>query len=474
VDVADFTPDAVRDRLLTSLRRETKQLQINDDYFEGQQPLKFIAPVLQQQLGTRLAEMVVNVPRSGVEAYENRLDIEGFRFDGEDSSDDELWNVWQHNEGDLLSQQAHRESLALSRAYSIVGESDDAEMPLITIESPFEAIHEDDPRTHEVKYGLKKWQDEDRTRWIDLFHPNGRVTWYKKAKDSAWTEDTRENNSFNLCRMVPLINDPRIIGRARPGKSDQRLGRSVFHDIIPLVDGLNKTLTDMMVSGEFHAMPRRWATGLNEDDFVDEKTGQALDTFELVAGRMWGVSDKDVKFGQFAEADLSNFHNTAKLLMQIAAQILALPPHYLAFTGENPASADAIRSSEAQLVKRAERKQAVYSTRWERVQRLVLLTQGKPDDIRAKRIETLWRDPSTPTIAQKADAIVKLVSAKDGSNRSILTVDQAREDLGYTKTQRDRMDGVQAADQDAALNAAVQAAAEAERAALEPTNGITA
>jgi len=453
-----------RDRLQKALRRETPQLKINDDYFEGEQPLKFLAPVLQQQLGSRVAELVVNIPRLGVEVYENRLDIEGFRFAGQESTDDDLWGVWQYNDGDLLAQQAHRESLALGRAYAIVGEGDD-DVPLITAESPFEAIHEDDPRTHEVKYGLKQWADTDGTKWVDLFHPQGRVTWFKAPKAREWAYDSKEDNDFNLCRMVPLVNDPRVLGRYRAGKFDQRLGRSVFHDIVPLADALNKIATDMMVSAEFHAMPRRWATGLAEDDFVDEATGKALATFELVAGRMWGVENDKARFGQFQEADLTNFHNTAKMLMQMASQLLFLPPNYLTFTGENAASADAIRSSEAPLVKRIERKQSVLSTRWERVQRLVLLTQGKTDTLEARSIETKWRDPATPTKAQQADAIAKLVAVKDSAGRSILTAPQARDDLGYSPTVQKRMLTDDQGDSRAAVAAAVQAAAEAERVA---------
>jgi hypothetical protein len=428
----------VRDRLMASLRRETPQLKRNDDYFEGEQPLKFLAPEIEQQLGSRIAELVVNLPRFGVDAYEQRLDIEGFRIGGSETYDDDLWAIWQHNDGTLMSQQAHRESLALARAYAIVGEGDDG-VPLITAESPFEAIHEDDPRTHEVKYGLKTWQDEDKNRWIDLFYPNGRVTWVRKYKSSTFTQDSAESNDFNLCRMVPLVNDPRVLGRYRPGKFDQRLGRSLFHDIIPLTDALNKNMTDMMVSGEFHAMPRRWATGLKEDDFLDEATGKQLDTFSLIAGRLWGVENENAKFGQFQEADLTNFHATAKLITQYASMLLALPSHYLPFTGDNPASADAIRSSETQLVKRAERKQTVLGARWERVQRLVLMTQGVPDSPELRQIETKWAEASTPTVAQKADATVKLVTAADNKGRSILPVQQAREDLGYTATQQARM-----------------------------------
>lgn len=462
----------VRDRLLKSLRRETPQLTKNDNYFEGEQPLKFVAPALEQQLGTRIADLVINLPRFSVDAYEQRLDIEGFRFSGADSSDQDLWSIWQHNDGDLLSQQAHRESLALARAYAIVGEGDD-KIPLITAESPFEAIHEDDARTHEVKYGLKQWQDEDKTRWVDLYYPNGRTTWFKRPKTTSWAIDSAEENAFNLCRMVPLVNDPRVLGRYRPGKFDQRLGRAVFHDIIGPTDALNKVVTDMMISAEFHAMPRRWATGLKEDDFVDEATGQVMDTFSMIAGRMWGTEAEKAQFGQFAEADLTNFHNTAKLITQFATMLLGLPSDYLPFVGDNPASADAIRAAETQLVKRAERKQSTLATRWERVQRLVLLTQGKPDAPEMRQIETLWRDPSTPTQAQKTDAIVKLVTAKDAAGNSIITVGQAREDLGYTQEQQRRMSGADSASSDAALSAAVQAAAEAERAVTGDLNALT-
>lgn len=428
--------ETTRDRLLRALQREKPALEKNDLYFEGDQPLKFVAPALQQQLGYRLSPIVLNLARFGVDVYENRLDIEGFRFAGSESSDEELWEVFEHNDGRLQSQQAHRESLALGRSYAIVGEGDD-DVPLMTVESPFEAIHEDDPRTHEVKHGVKVWTELDKTRFVSLYHPNGRQTWFRKS--GAWVEDSSETNDFNLCRMVPLMNDPRMLGRYRAGKFDQRLGKSVFHDIVPLMDALNKIASDMMVSAEFHALPRRWATGLSEEDFVDEQTGKQLETFSLIMGRMWGVSNKDAKFGQFQEADLSNFHNTIKILTQMASMLLSFPPHYTTFTGDNPASADAIRSSESQLVKKAERKQQTLSSRWERVQRLVLLTLGNNDTPASRQIETLWRDPSTPTIAQKADAIVKLVTATDAQGRSILPIQQAREDLGYTATIQGRM-----------------------------------
>jgi hypothetical protein len=117
---------------------------------------------------------------------------------------------------------------------------------------------------------------------------------------------------------------------------------------------------------------------------------------------------------------------------------MALPPHFNPFTGENPSSADAIRSSETQLVKRVERKQTFLGGAWEEVMRLVLRFQTGVFEDRARSLETMWRDPSTPTVAQKADAVMKLATPINGG-RAILPIEQAREDLGYTPEQRRRM-----------------------------------
>jgi hypothetical protein len=209
----------------------------------------------------------------------------------------------------------------------------------------------------------------------------------------------------------------------------------------------------MMLSAEYHAMPRRWAVGLKESDFVDA-AGNQISPWSITAGHVWSTEQapNEVSLGQFPESDLANFHNTIRMLAQLASQTLALPPHYLSFTTDNPASADAIRSSETQLVKRVERKHAVLSGAWEDVMRLVLRIQTGVWEDRARSLETMWRDPSTPTVAQKADAVMKLATPLNGGP-AILPIEQAREDLGYTPEQRRRMadmDAASAVDQNVA------------------------
>jgi hypothetical protein len=396
-----------------------------DKYFEGEQPLKYMAQAMQAEIGDRVSQLVLNWLRFGAEAYENRLDVEGFRYRGSDSSDDDLWAIWQANGLDEQSQQGHLDSLVLGRSYVIVGSGDAADdAPIVTVESPFQVFAERDPRTRRVSAAIKRWQEGEGKELVQratLYLPDSTESF---AFGKSWVSTgPADGHGLGRVPVVPLVNRPRIL---RPD------GLSEFQDVIPIADAANKMATDMMVSAEYHAMPRRWAVGLSADDFVD-KDGNPISVWSRDTGTLWGSENKDAKFGQFQEADLTVFHNSIKLLAQLASQMLALPPHYLSFVGDNPASADAIRSSETQLVKRVERKHTYLGGAWEDVQRLVLRFQSGKWDPAAQGLETVWRDPSTPTVAQKADAVVKLVQA------GVLPIEQGREDLGYSSEQRKRM-----------------------------------
>lgn len=427
---------------MRTLQRERTPLLRADRYLEEEQPLKFLSPALEEQLGDRHSEIVMGIPRFATEAYDHRLDIRGFQV-GDENADAGLGKAmtdwFEFNEGEFQSQQAHFEGLGLGRAYAIVGPNDDdPDMPILTVESPFDCIHELDGASRQVLYGLKEWTDEDRIRWTTLYTEEGRTTW-RRVK-SSWVEDSSTEYGFGLCSLQPIIPTARYLGRvSRRTKHDQRLGRPVFQSIVSLVDALNKIAYDMMISAEFHALPRRWATGLTENDFIDQATGKQLDVYSMIAGRIWGSENEKAKFGQFQEADLQNFHNTIKLLIQVASTLLGLPADYLAFTGDNPTSADAIRASETQLVKRAERMQTALSPAWARVQRLRALHAGEADSRELRQIEVNWRSASTPTKSQEADATTKLVTTTDKQGRSVVPIEQARIDLGYSAAQRRAM-----------------------------------
>ena len=172
---------------------------------------------------------------------------------------------------------------------------------------------------------------------------------------------------------------------------------------------------------------------MSKGDFVDG-AGNPLPAWESYFSAIWANQKTDAKVGQFTASSLSNFHDTVNHYAKLVAALTGLPPHYLGFSTENPASADAIRSSESRLVKRAERKQRVFGGSWEQVMRLCQLFAGRTHQRMRLGMETVWRDPSTPTEAAKADKILKLMS---GTN-PVLSRQGAWDELGWSQARKDR------------------------------------
>jgi hypothetical protein len=185
-------------------------------------------------------------------------------------------------------------------------------------------------------------------------------------------------------------------------------------------------------------MPRRWVFGLKKEDFKDQN-GNPVSMWSRIAGRIWSAETKDVNVGQFPEAALNNFHDTIKLLAGMAAQLASLPSDYLSFNAVVPPSADAMRAIDARMELKINGKLIDTGESLEDVMRLILRFKGGAWDERAESLETVWADPGTSSIAQKADAAVKLVAA------GIISDEQAQEDLGYGPIARQRMnDAIQA------------------------------
>lgn len=414
--------------------KELPELRRLNSYYEGKQPLSYMAPELERELQETVRQVVINWPRLVVDSVEERLDVEGFRFPGEPGADEELWRIWQANDMDEQSQQGHLDALVMGRAYVVIGtREDDDSTPLVTVESPLDMYADFDPQTREVRAAVKRWcEEEEDGRKVDhatLYLPNATSWWVKE--DGVWVEDAeyaRDEHDIGEVMVEVLANRPRL---KKPN------GVSDLADVIPVSDAACKIATDMMVSAEYHATPRRVAFGFGEEDFVDAN-GRKVSAFSRIIGRMWATEKNRKEDGadvvQFSEASLSNFHETIKLLASLVASLSGLPPHFLGHATDNPASADGIRSAETRLVKRAERKQRRAGGTWERVNRKVMRIRDGAWNPAARSLETIWRDASTPTVAQKADAAVKLFTAH------IVPLRQTREDMGYTQAQIERME----------------------------------
>ena len=144
----------------------------------------------------------------------------------------------------------------------------------------------------------------------------------------------------------------------------------------PLVDALNKSLADMMVTSEYVGRPRRWATGieLTENPVIGDDgqpTDELVDVNPIPEGARAMISENDqAKFGQLQAADLSGYEASVRVILGQIMAVSTLPAHYVGVFTDNPASADALRAAEASLTARAEARQAIFGRAWEQVARL--------------------------------------------------------------------------------------------------------
>jgi hypothetical protein len=191
----------------------------------------------------------------------------------------------------------------------------------------------------------------------------------------------------------------------------------------------------MAATSEIMAIPQRLLFGVRPEDIgVDPTTGEKL--FDAYVARILAFEDPDAKAQQFSAAELRNFVDALDQLDRKAAAYTGLPPQYLSTNSQNPASAEAIKSSESRLVKKCERKNKLFGGAWEQAMRIAYRA-AKGGDIPPDyyRMETVWRDPSTPTYSAKADAATKLYA----NGMGVIPKERARIDMGYTIAEREEM-----------------------------------
>lgn len=414
-DDQDLVTD-LTNALTTSATRDIK----NDNYYEGLQRLEHIGLAVPPEL--RRFETVVNWPRLVVDSLNERLEVKSFILPGQQVADSSLTEAWAANDLDSEAPKVTGDALIFGRSFVTIGvNEDDKDHPLISAESPREMAVRVNNRNRRIVVAVRPIYELDDPNPVGatIYHPN-HTSWVTR-KGGIWVETDRDDHKLGRVPVVPFFN------RLRPG---HWRGVSEMADVIPLTDAAARTLTNLQIAGETHSVPQKYVLGMSKGDFVDA-SGNPIPAWEAYFGAIMANQNEKAKVGQFMASDLRNFHETVNHYAHLVSSISGLPPHFLGFTSDNPASADAIRSAESRLVKRAELKQRQFGDAWGSVMAFYLrLRDGSWPD--GRRIHTEWHDAATPTVAARTDAVVKQVQV------GILSREGAWDDLGWSEARKDR------------------------------------
>ncbi|SES03407.1 phage portal protein [Streptomyces qinglanensis] len=411
-------------------------LQLLDAYFNGEQLVRDLGISIPPQL--KGLHTVIGWPRIGVEALEQRLDLEAFRWaDGGDAEG--LREIADANDLFDEASLAHLDALTYGREYIAVGSGECGPggdcPPVITVESPLDMTVEWDARLRMVTSALRECtvdrldparSDEPLTV---LYGPEQTV-YAVPSPSGGWEVVDRDMHGLGL---------PPVLRMANRQRTADRVGRSeITPEVMSITDAACRRLMGMEVAAEFFGAPQRYILGASESAFQDAE-GNAKSAWETYIGRVLALErDEEGNLptvGQFAAHDPTGMTKIIDLYARIMATQLGLPPHMLGYTSDNPASADAIRSSEAMLVKKAERRIRRFGAVWADVMRLAMWVRDGEAPPRERRIECVWRNPATPTVAAQTDAAVKLVQAGILPADSDVTLELA----GLSEGQRQRV-----------------------------------
>ncbi len=253
------TQDELLTQLLQRLNEPVARYTELDLYYEGRQPLAFLSPEAKVALGNRFGLMSSNLPRLAVTALAERFRVTGF------TGDPDLWTDWVHCDLDQTSGVAHREALLLGDSFVIVW-ADQFGRPRVTVESEKQVAVLTDPGTRNIVAAVKRWEDRATNETHAMLYLPYGITRLRAEQTGAVTGYATVDEIANPLGVVPVVNlrnTDRILGD---------WGCSQIDDLKPLVDALNKSLADMMVTSEYVGRPRRWATGIElaEEPVLDD------------------------------------------------------------------------------------------------------------------------------------------------------------------------------------------------------------
>lgn len=342
--------------------------------------------------------------QAAIDARSERLNVQGFRMPGETTVNQDLQQIWQHNNLDAEAPLIHEQAMITGQAFAIIGPSDDRSgIPVITTESALNMAASWDPKKREISAAYQTYKDNDPTsatygRQLATLYTR-QATIQLSSGPNGWQVDERNDHQQNF---VPVV-----LFNPRPTFTDRMVCRSLM--TAPwrnTQDRAARTLVRMEVSSEFFAAAKLFILGASEDA-LQKKDGTRASAWETYVGRLstleadeYGNLPQIVRHpGESPEPFIRALDHERSVM----AGHTGLAPQYLGiFSDGNPASADAIRMSDFRLKKIADRLSLPLGNEWERLMGYALKITGEWTDD-AAQMETDWGYTGIPT--PNADAV---------------------------------------------------------------------
>jgi len=427
------------EQAITNLRLNSERYAKAERYYNGQHDLAFATEKFQNTFGTLFREFALNLCPVICDAIRDKLRVTGFSLEsggsvssphvsngslgGERSlpygratdtraTDTDTRRIWQSNRMGVRAGEIHKEAFICGEAYMMVWPNEHGAATFYPNKAANMFVAMDESAPGQIAWAAKVWRTADKHVRLNLFYPD-RIEKYISRKEAEGAlpdadgfvpfaemgrrgerekgrrRDTGGSPSFpispsvipNPYGVVPVFH---FANNADLGAG----GRSELESAMPVQDGLNKSVLDMLVAMEFAAYRQRWAAGIEIEYDAD---GKPIAPFKAGIENLW-ISDKpEARFGDFEATELEQFLKVKDSFRVDMASVTGTPLHYfLQHSGDFP-SGESLKKAEMRFLAKVRDRQESFGQVWADAMAFALMIEGKGSDT---RLITEWEDPA--------------------------------------------------------------------------------
>lgn len=387
--------------IFNAIKAKQGRYNLLDSYYLGSQPTVYLTSRLREIFNGLDITFIENWCAVVVDACNERINLSGFEStDG--GIKDLLAAAWDRN---ILANEAsdiHTDAMVMGDCYAIAWQGEDKRAEVFYNDPRMVHVVYSAANPRKMAYAGKMFDGDDGKARLTLYYPD-RLEYYTSSKAQ---KDLSTPNSF--------VADT---AEGESGKAANPFGRvPVFHfkfnrhcnsdlvNVIPLQNGTNKLLVDMMVAAEFGAFNQRWVISQSDTSQLKNAPGQV---WEIPAGDGQG---QGAAVGQFESTDLTNYLDAIDRLSQAIGVISRTPKHYF-FKQTGDPSGEALIAMEGPLNKKAQDRIDRFLPVWRDLAAFVCLIEGKTVDGRS--ITPVFTRPET--IQPRTSAEITLVRTQSGT-----------------------------------------------------------
>lgn len=383
-------------------------LDVYFDYYQGKQRLTYTLVERLRKIFARWDfRIVANWCSAVIDACADRIRLDGFAV-ADEVAQAQIDQAWRLMALAVEADNTHEAALIAGEAFLVVWVDPVTRETTAAFNDPRLCHVAYDPENGRRKvYAAKLWCQDEKTHRLNLYYPD-RIEYYEVGKGGKIAEIDMQPNPFGV---IPVFHF-----RNKGCASD-------LESVVPLQDGVNKLLIDMMVAAEFGAFPQRYVISGSDTKGLKNEPGAVWD---LAAGDGIG---QGTAAGQFEPTQLKNYHEASAQLVSTIGAITRTPKH-LFYQGGGDPSGDALIAMEAPLIKKAQDRIDRFVPEWRAAARFILQLLGL--DVPLSDIEPVFAP--CETVQPLAKAQIRKLSVEAG-----IPLDTAVREEGWSQSEIDQM-----------------------------------